>query len=192
MWPWEHLAVGYLAYSAASRAVWGEPPSSRGALAVSVAAVAPDLVDKPLAWGLDVLPAGKSLAHSLFAFLGLAGLAGLVGARRGSQRLPVAFVLGYGSHLAADVLYPLVVRGELRAGFLCWPVVPVRGGTDSVLPHLRELLAAFAAFLATPRGAVYLAAEAALLAAAVAVWVADGTPVLSAVRRRLSPAVGEA
>lgn len=191
MWPWEHLAVGYLAYSGVSRLVWGEPPSTRGALVVGVAAVAPDLVDKPLAWGLDVLPAGKSLAHSLFAFLPLAGLAGLLGAWRGSKRLSSAFVLGYGSHLAADVLYPLVVRGDLRAGFLFWPIVPVRGGAESVLPHLRELLGAFLAFLATPRGAVYLAAEIGLLAAAVAVWVADGTPVLSAVRRRLSPRTGE-
>lgn len=186
MWPWEHLAVGYLAYSGVCRLVWGEPPSTRGALVVGFAAVAPDLVDKPLAWGLDVLPAGKSLAHSLFAFLPLAGLAGLLGVRRGSRRLPTAFVLGYGSHLAADVLYPLVVRGDLRAGFLLWPVVPVRGGADSVLPHLRELLGAFLAFLATPRGAVYLAAEIGLLAAALAVWVADGTPVLSVLRRRLS------
>ncbi|MDH5021307.1 metal-dependent hydrolase [Halobacterium rubrum] len=187
MWPWEHLAVGYLAYSGVSRLVWGEPPSTRGALVVGVAALAPDLVDKPLAWGLDVLPAGKSLAHSLFTALPLAGLAGLLGAWRGSQRLSAAFVLGYGSHLAADVLYPLVVRGDLRAGFLFWPVVPVRGGADSVLPHLRELLGAFLAFLATPRGAVYLAAEIGLLAVALAVWVVDGTPVLSAVRRRLSP-----
>ena len=187
MWPWEHLAVGYLAYSGFSRLVWREPPSTRGALVVGVAAVAPDLVDKPLAWGLGVLPAGKSLAHSLFTLLPLAGFAAILGASRGSQRGTVAFVVGYGSHLAGDVVYPLLVSGDLRVGFLFWPLVPVRGGAESVLPHMRELLDAFLAFLATPRGAVYLAAEAGLLAAALAVWVADGTPVLSALRRRLLP-----
>lgn len=192
MWPWEHLAVGYLAYSTASRLLWGEAPSTRGALVVAAAAVVPDLVDKPLAWRFGVLPAGKSLAHSLFAFLPLAGLAGLLGAVRGSQRLSVAFVVGHASHLVGDVLYPLAVRGDLRAGFLFWPVVPVQGGTDAALPHVRALLAAFLSFLGTPRGAVYLAAEVGLLAAAVAVWVADGTPVLSAVRRRLAPRAEEA
>ncbi|SEV90743.1 metal-dependent hydrolase [Halobacterium jilantaiense] len=185
MWPWEHVAVGYLAYSACSRLVWGEPPSTRGALVVGVAAVAPDLVDKPLAWILDVLPAGKSLAHSLFALLPLAAVATALGVRRGSLRGTAAFVVGWAGHLAGDVLYPLAVRGDLRAGFLFWPLVPVGGGADGALPHVRELLGSFAAFLSTPRGAVYLAAELGLLAVALAVWVADGTPVLGALRRRL-------
>jgi len=192
MWPWEHVAAGYLAYSAVSRLVWGEPPSSRGALVVGVAAVAPDLVDKPLAWRLDVLPAGKSLAHSVFALLPLAAVATALGVRRGSQRGSAALVVGWGSHLAGDVVYPLVVRGDLRAEFLFWPLVPVHGGTDGALPHLRELLGSFAAFLATPRGAVYLVVELGLLAVALAVWVADGTPVLSALRRRLRPSTADA
>jgi|AntRauMinimDraft_4_1070384.scaffolds.fasta_scaffold00265_10 hypothetical protein len=191
MWPWEHLAVGYLAYSAFSRLFWGETPSTRGALVVGFAAVAPDLVDKPLAWGLGVLPSGKSLAHSLFTLAPLAGLAAVLGARSGSQRVTAAFVVGYASHLAGDVVYPLVVSGDLRVGFLFWPLVPVRGGADSVLPHVYVLLDSFVAFLATPRGAVYLAAEVGLLAAALAVWIADGTPVLSALRRRLLPRTAE-
>jgi hypothetical protein len=192
MWPWEHVAVGYLAYSAFSRLVWREPPSTRAALVVTFAAVAPDLVDKPLAWGLDVLPAGKSLAHSLVAFLSLSGLAALLGARSDSWRSAAGFVVGYASHLAGDVIYPLVVSGDVRVGFLFWPFVPVRGGADSVLPHLRELLESFLAFLATPRGAVYLVAEVALLAGALAVWLADGTPVLSALRRRLQSVAADA
>jgi len=187
MWPWEHLAAGYLAFSAFSRLVWGEPPSTRGALVVGVAAVAPDLVDKPLAWNLGVLPSGKSLAHSLFALLPVAGAAAVLGAVRGSQRATAALVVGWGSHFAGDVLYPLVVRGDLRVDFLFWPLVPARGGTESALPHVRELLGSFTAFLATPRGAVYLAAEVGLLAVAVAVWIADGTPVLSALRQRIRP-----
>jgi hypothetical protein len=193
MWPWEHLAVGYLAYSALSRLAWGEPPSTRGALVVGTAAVAPDLVDKPLAWRFGVLPSGKSLGHSLFTFGALTGAAAVLGARSGSsQRGTVAVAVGHGSHLVGDVLYPLLVSGDLRASFLLWPVVPASGGADSVLPHLRDLLGDFTAFLATPEGAAYLVAEVALLAAAFAVWVADGTPVLSALRRRLHPQPADA
>lgn len=182
MWPWEHLAVGYLLYSACCRLGWRRPPATRGTLVVGVASLLPDLVDKPLAWWLGVLPAGKSLAHSLLAFLPLAAFAVLLGVRAGSHRGSLAFVVGYASHLAGDVAYPLALRGELRAEFLLWPVLPVGGGTEQVLPHLRELLGAFIAFLATPRGTAYLAGELGLLAVTLAVWLFDGTPVLSALR----------
>jgi hypothetical protein len=48
---------------------------------VAVAALLPDLVDKPLSWWLDVLPAGTSLAHSLTGFLPAAAVASAVGVR---------------------------------------------------------------------------------------------------------------
>jgi hypothetical protein len=183
MWPWEHLAVAYLLASAVCRLGWREPPGDRAAALVAVAALLPDLVDKPLAWWLGALPAGATLAHSLFTFLPLAALALAAGARY--RRLPeaVAFSVAYASHLAGDVAYPLAVRGELRAEFLFWPLVPVAGGTTSVLPHVRDLFAVFFAFLSTPRGVAYLALDAALVTGAVALWVADGAPGLPAALR---------
>lgn len=177
MWPWEHLAVGYLLYSACSRLRWGNPPSARAAVVVGVAALLPDLVDKPLAWWLGALPAGRSLGHSLLVGTPVVLAVLAIGWRLDDRPASVAFAVGYLSHLAGDVLYPLVVRNELRTGFLFWPVVPVRDdGTTSALPHLQDLVDGFLQFLATPRGAVYLVGDATLLFLAVAVWVLDGAP----------------
>ena len=63
MWPWDHLAFGYVWYTLASRGWDGRPPSNAAAIALAVGTQFPDLVDKPLAWWLDVLPAGRSLGH---------------------------------------------------------------------------------------------------------------------------------
>lgn len=178
MWPWEHLAVGYLLYSACSRWLWGRPPSTRGTLVVAFASQLPDLVDKPLAWVLFVLPGGRSLGHSLIAGLPVVAFAFLVGALLDSYRGSLAFAVGYLSHLAGDVVYPLLVRGELRLGFLLWPVVPAKGGPDQAVPHVHELAAVFIEFLATPRGTLYLVAEVGLLLLALSVWLSDGMPLL--------------
>jgi hypothetical protein len=87
MWPWEHVVVGYLAYSAVSHAVAGRAPSGRAAIAVAFAALLPDLVDKPLAWGLGVLPSGRSFAHSLVvAVPTVLGIGGVGGHARQVQR----------------------------------------------------------------------------------------------------------
>lgn len=183
MWPWEHIAVGYLLYSAVSRRHWHHPPVARAAIVVGVAAVLPDLVDKPLAWWLGALPAGRSLAHSLLVGVPVVLAVLVAGWRRDERPASVAFAVGYLSHLAGDVFYPLVVQGELRVGFLLWPVVAAPdGGTTSALPHVRELVGAFVAFLATPRGTLYLVGDVTLVVAAVAVWVMDGTPGLPVAR----------
>jgi hypothetical protein len=178
MWPWEHLALGYLLYSACSRWLWGRPPSATGTVVVAFASQLPDLVDKPLAWVLFVLPGGRSLGHSLLVGLPLIGVAFAIGWALDSCRGSVAFAVGHLSHLLGDVIYPLVVRGDLRLGFLLWPVVPVEDGPDSTLPHVSELVAVFVEFLATPRGTLYLVADLLLLVAALAVWLLDGMPVL--------------
>jgi len=42
----------------------------------------PDLVDKTLGWSLDVLPSGRSLAHSLFTTVLLVFIVSLIGRRK--------------------------------------------------------------------------------------------------------------
>lgn len=57
MWPWEHAAVGYLLCSAAlaaRRTVLNDIP----VIALGVATLLPDLIDKPLALWLGVFPEG--------------------------------------------------------------------------------------------------------------------------------------
>jgi hypothetical protein len=61
MWPWEHLAVGYLLYSV-SCVLWGRYPTRIGVAALAFGTQFPDLVDKPLGWWLGVLPSGQSFA----------------------------------------------------------------------------------------------------------------------------------
>lgn len=184
MWPWEHVAFAYVLYSLCSRAVWRRSPNTRAAIVLAVASVLPDLVDKPLAWWLSVLPAGRSLGHSALVAVPLVAAVLAVGWLLDERPVAVAFAAGYLSHLSGDVIYPLVVKGELRVGFLLWPVVPAAGdGTDRALPHLWGLVDAFVAFLATPRGALYLVGEGALVAAALWLWAADEYPGLDLFRR---------
>lgn len=175
MWPWDHAAVGYLLLSAATRLGWRRPPPRRVGVAAVLAALLPDLVDKPLSWGLALLPSGRSLGHSLLVAVPLVVLVGAVAVAANRRDFGLAFTLGYLSHLAGDVAYPLVVKGELRLGFLFWPLVAAdRTGAGAGLPYLADLVAAFVGFLLSPAGVVYAAADLALLGGALAVWLVDG------------------
>lgn len=183
MWPWEHLAFAYLLASATTHLAWRDSPSARGAAVVGVAALLPDLVDKPLAWWLGVLPSGRSLGHSLVVAVPVVVVLLLAARRSDDPRTGVVFAVAYLSHLAGDVLYPLVTERELRVGFLAWPLGPSESGdTEAVLPHVHELVADFLAFLGTSTGALYLVADVTLVLAALALWVHDGVPGLALVR----------
>ncbi|MFC7098974.1 metal-dependent hydrolase [Halobaculum marinum] len=176
MWPWDHVAVAYICYSLYTR-VRGGRPSTVAAIAVVAAATAPDLIDKPLAWWLGVLPSGRSLGHSVFTLVGVTVLTGVLELLARVRGLTVAVALGWGSHLLGDVAYPLVVKGDLRVGFLLWPIVPAGdASTPDAFGHISELFAAFLGYLATPAGATYLLADLALLLTALVLWIADGAP----------------
>ena len=168
MWPWDHVAVAYVCYSLYAR-LRGRRPSTVAAFAVFAAALAPDAIDKPLAWYFSVLPSGRSLGHSAFTAAGVVAI-------------------GWVSHLLGDVAYPLVVKGELRVGFLLWPLVPAEAGSSpGAVGHVSELFAAFIAYLATPAGATYLLVDVTLLLAALVLWVADGSPGAELLRPRSPP-----
>lgn len=176
MWPWEHLAIGYLAYSLLVRVTERRGPSTGGAVAVAVGTQFPDLIDKPLGWGTALLPSGQSLAHSLLFAMPLLvvvlGLGVAIGRRTGA----VAFAVGYLAHLPGDVAYAAMLGGDLNLDFLLWPVIPAAESQHAMIGYVRELFAQFAAALATPQGAVYLLFEVVLVVGTLAVWVFDGTP----------------
>lgn len=173
MFPWEHAAVGYVAYSFLHRAVRGEPPDGRAAVAVVVAALLPDVVDKPLAWEFQLLPSGRSLAHSLVVAVP-ATLAVWYGVGR---RVAAAFGISYGLHLVTDVYYPLVYGQAPVYSFLLYPLVdaPASGGS-SFFGHTFELIGNLVEFATTAQGRVYLLFELALLGAAGLLWLLDGLP----------------
>jgi hypothetical protein len=187
MWPWEHLAFGYLWYSLPRRLTGSGPPAETAVVALAVGTQFPDLIDKPLAWGLAVLPSGLSLAHSLLVAVPVWVVAVAVASRVGRPSVGVAAAVGYASHLAGDVLYPLVVDGTLRIRFLLWPLTraPVVDAPGLVF-QVRLFLSEFGVFLASPRGRLYLLAEFVVMAATLAVWLVDGSPGIGLARRSVA------
>lgn len=183
MWPWEHVAAGYLAYSLFARVVYGRAPRGDAAIAVVFAALLPDLIDKPLAWGADLLPSGRSLAHSLLFAGPTIVLAALVVGRR----VAIAFALTYLGHLGADVVYPMALGQPPVHQFLLWPILELPPTeTPGLFFRTRHLFVDFVGFLETPRGRMYLLFEGALLGAAVVLWVVDGRPGLGTAANWLS------
>jgi len=190
MWPWGHLAVGYLCYSLLARAT-DRRVSAFAVVAVAVGTQFPDLIDKPLAWTLTVLPNGRSLAHSLLT-AALVGFVLLLIARKIDARtieraigtdggttlapsavhLVGAFLLGYVSHLISDGLHSIVTGQFQYLAYLAWPVLPPiqYDGPKSFVGH-------FAAMELTP----FLALEFLLVGVAAVAWYFDGLPGLDAV-----------
>ena len=186
MWPWEHLAVGYLAYSAYTHLRGKGAPTAPAVVALAVGTQFPDLVDKPLAWTFGVLPSGHSLAHSLFVAVPLALLAIQVGWVTDRKAVGGAFAFGYLSHLPADVYYPLLVGGEANYGFLFWPLVPAPQTEASIgfAEMFRTLFGRYLTELFHTQLTPYLAVELGLLLSVLALWLYDGIPPLGALLRR--------
>ncbi|WP_440991901.1 metal-dependent hydrolase [Haloarchaeobius baliensis] len=185
MWPWEHVAVAYVAYSLGSRLA-GRRVTGAAAVAVAFGALFPDLVDKPLSWVVGVLPGGRSLAHSLLVAVPVVLAVQLLGRDRRTGLVATAFSVGYLSHLPMDVLASGVLGGEFDTGFLLWPLTPTATGQPAspAFVHLLEQHREFIAFLTGPTGRRYLAFELALLSVATVCWWRDGVPGVSWLRRR--------
>jgi hypothetical protein len=188
MWPWEHVAFGYLLVSLYSHAVRRESPDGRLALAAGLGALFPDLVDKPLSWTFGVFPSGYAVAHSVYVFPTFAVALWLVFRHRGAASLAVAFVVGHLSHLVGDVVYPFLLGDELAVSAVLWPVVtrpasPTEAGLLArTLYYLREWIVRLWALELGP----LLAFELALVGVVVAVWLYDGAPVLAEFRSVLA------
>lgn len=187
MWPWEHLAVGYLLYSGYVHFRGDEAPTPMAAVAVALGTQFPDLVDKPLAWTFGFLSSGVSLAHSVFVAVGVSTFLIVLAKRRDRTEPAIAFVVGYLSHLPADVLYPALLGRGITIETFLWPFViapaPVRSGFGENFVYY---FVQFLAFLGTERGMTFLVLEVVLLAVAVLVWRFDGYPGLPALSRTVS------
>jgi len=187
MWPWEHLAVGYLCYSLLVRAFGRRAPRGWPVVALALGTQFPDLVDKPLAWSFGLLPSGHSLAHSLLVALPASALAVTVAGALGRRRIGTAFAFGYLSHLPTDVFYPLLVGGEPNYGLLLWPVVPASATETGAgfVAMFWSLLGRYATELVQGEASLYLMIEIGLLGSVVLLWLLDGAPPLNSVWSRL-------
>lgn len=177
MFPWDHLAIGYVGVSVYFR-LRRLGVSDGAGLAVAFGSQFPDLVDKPLAWVFEVLPSGTSLAHSVFVALPLSALVSVVAVRLDRPRAGVAFVVGYLLHLPADVLYgPLALGRSLEFGALLWPVVPKTG--TAVTGDIFVTVTYYVSRLYAnpgPSAVGYLLLELVLLVGVAVLWIDDGMP----------------
>lgn len=170
MWPIGHVAIAYLLYSASTRLRFDAPPAAVAAFVLAVGSVFPDLVDKPLAWYLGVLPTGRTLAHSMLFLVPVVAIVYLWTRRRGVEEYGIAFGLGAISHSLVDAA-PVLWNSDAGAGFLLWPVVSI-SGYESGAPTLLGLLMSS---LTDP----YFLSEFVFFAGAVVLWRADGYPGLT-------------
>lgn len=125
MWPWAHAAVGYLLYTAyAHRRQL--PLRGLPILATAFGTQAPDLLDKPLAWTVAILPAGRSLGHSLLFAVPVAVLCwSVVAGRFGRPAVALGAAVGYVSHLVADGLGAVLAGRWGDLSYLAWPLLPL-------------------------------------------------------------------
>lgn len=175
MWPWEHVAIGYVAYSLLCR-VRGSVPTAGSVVALTAGSLVPDLVDKPLAWWLGVLPGGRSLAHSFLFALPICLLVVLIVRQFQRTELGIAFSVGYLIHLPADVLGTYLVRGELTASFLLWPLRPLPQESEPAIdcsPALDQLHCVLGSF-----GLAHIVLQVVLLGSTFLMYRADGYPAL--------------
>ena len=180
MWPWGHLAVGYLLYTLYTRTRYGHRPLAVATIFLVVGTQFPDLIDKPLSWTFGILPTGRTLAHS-FLFAVPVSLAVYETCRRHPRlrtEWGIAFAIGNLSHVIVDAV-PAFLWGDLaEARFLLWPLLSVPGYEEGETPSVID------AFL-TLDLSNYLLFEFGLFGIAIIVWWFDGRPGLSYSRSKL-------
>lgn len=182
MWPPGHAAVGYLCYSLGADRDRLPEIDATVVVALLVGTQFPDLVDKPLAWYLGVLPGGRTLGHSLLFLVPVVAVVGLALARRDATALGVAFGVGALLHVLVDAV-PVLWDAPTYWEHLLWPVT---GGHTAGPDEQYTILGLLRAQATQP----WFLVEYAFVAAALVRWRADGLPGVEWLRglREESPA----
>lgn len=125
MWPWMHLVFGYVLYRI-FRWIAGanEPADWKALVLLSIGTQFPDIIDKPLAWSVAILPTGRSLAHSVFTATIVIALFIAYTRWIGHSSYGYGFGVGYGSHLIGDGIGPLLSGDINELAYLLWPALP--------------------------------------------------------------------
>lgn len=188
MWPWGHLAFGYLLYSVAWRATFRDAPTAGPTLVLAFATQLPDLVDKPLSWTFGVFETGYGAGHSVFVAVPVVAAAAVLAHRTDRERYGLAFCVGYLAHLAGDVLLESALAREPSFDLVLWPVAEFSGyAVDrGFVGRFSEYLVSFASDVASGDATFYLALYAVLFTAVFALWLSDGVPVAREATRWLT------
>lgn len=187
MWPWGHLALGYLCY-AGYLGVWKrEAPHGWPVVAMAVGTQFPDVVDKPLAYWFGALPEGRALTHSLIVFVPLAVAIVALAWYYGRSQVGAGFTIGWGSHLLGDSIGALQQGAYSMLSFLLWPILPAPDyQAPDFIYHARKLLSSIgeldADTLLAPGESLFVL-ELWLAAGVIMLWVVQGSPPLGSMRR---------
>lgn len=187
MWPWGHLALGYLCYAAYLGAWKREAPRGWPVVALAIGTQFPDVVDKPLAYWFGVLPEGRALMHSLAVFVPLALGLLAVAWYYGRTQVGAGFTIGWGSHLLGDSIGALQQGSYGQLSFLLWPIRPAPDyQAPDFLFHARKLLASLRELdvdaLLAPGESLFVL-ELWLATGVLLLWVVQGLPPLGSLRR---------
>ncbi|WP_436346405.1 metal-dependent hydrolase [Natronorubrum sp. FCH18a] len=174
MWPLGHAAIGYLLYRLTTRVRFDRPPGYRSVLVLMFGTQFPDLVDKPLAWILGVIPSGSGPGHSLVVLGALVIGFGCCTSWHGNREYVAAFGIGALAHALTDAV-EVLWNPYTTTGSLFWPISSP--STPTVMGALFE-----------PLSELYFIAEFALVGIVLGWWYRDGCPGLERIRTALRQA----
>ena len=191
MWPWGHLAIGYLVYSVWYRIRLGKPPRALPVVLLALGTQFPDIVDKPLAYWFAILPEGRSLAHSYLFVIPLCLIVYVVLTRYGLAEGGVAFTIGYFTHPIADGLNAIVSGQWTDITFMVWPLLPIPDyEASNFVYHLQDLLTSIRGLslqsLLHPISEHFVL-EIWLTFFLVILWIVDGLPPVKHIVSRVFP-----
>ncbi|WP_255194938.1 metal-dependent hydrolase [Halorarius litoreus] len=178
MFPWGHLAFGYLLFSPAVRLWQRRAPAGLAVLALAVGTQLPDLVDKSLSWVFHLAPTGYSVAHSVFVAVPVCLAVGALLIVRGRSTVGFGFAVGYLSHLVGDVLLAVALRQPYTVERVLWPTVTLPGYASErpALDRTLSYIVEWAEFLLASENHLLLAVYLSPLVAALLLWLLDGAP----------------
>ena len=180
MWPWGHLAVGYIVFTVWSRLITRNPPSGRTTLVLALATQLPDLVDKSLQFTLHLYE-GRAIAHSLLVMIPFCVGAVLVARQYGQQQSATALTIGVITHLFGDSWRAILTNNvQSEAAYLLWPVLPAPSyAVDAPADHVDRLIAALTEAQGESLTDIVgssMGVQLLLLLLFSVIWLVDGSP----------------
>ena len=192
MWPWEHLAFGYVLYSLGVHAFERRAPRGPPVLVLALATQVPDLIDKPLAWVFHLTAVGYSVGHSLLVVVPALTAALALAWRRGrrARRLVAAYAVGHLSHLAGDVIYPALMGKGPQIRRLFWPLAGYEPTGVGAVAHVTAYLRRYVGQVLSGEAGPLFVVQVGLVAVLLVVWLLDGAPGLRTVWNALTRSAG--
>lgn len=143
MSPIEHFIIAVIPVGVVVLILTRRRPPASVIGAVFFGSQFPDLIDKPLAYEVSILPTGRVFMHSLPIAIPFFLVVGVYGWRTNRKVMSVAFVFAHFTHIVADTQKTLLGANQPNSD-LFWPFtnpivrpeVPLWAGPNSISIHL--------------------------------------------------------